>query len=73
MNRCSTLPLVAVTLMSLSCAGPNVEQDRKDVQQVFEKYLRGKRITCTLRRSRGLDIEGACGQLRLRRERTVVK
>ncbi|MBI3317603.1 MAG: 23S rRNA (adenine(2503)-C(2))-methyltransferase RlmN [Candidatus Omnitrophica bacterium] len=32
----------------------------------FEKLLRLKGIPCTLRRSRGLDIEGACGQLRLR-------
>lgn len=32
----------------------------------FERYLRGQKILCTLRHSRGLDIEGACGQLRLR-------
>ncbi len=34
----------------------------------FERFLRHHRIPCTLRRSRGLDIEGACGQLRLRHE-----
>jgi len=34
----------------------------------FEKILRKKGIACTLRQSRGLDIEGACGQLRLRHE-----
>ncbi len=34
----------------------------------FEKILRLKGIACTLRTSRGLDIEGACGQLRLRHE-----
>jgi len=34
----------------------------------FEKILREKGITCTLRQSRGLDIEGACGQLRLHHE-----
>ncbi len=39
----------------------------------FEKALRFKGVACTLRRSRGLDIEGACGQLRLRREKAVVE
>ena len=34
----------------------------------FEKKLKEKGIACTLRQSRGLDIEGACGQLRLRHE-----
>lgn len=32
----------------------------------FERFLRAHGIPCTLRRSRGLDIDGACGQLRLR-------
>ncbi len=32
----------------------------------FGRFLRDQRIPCTLRRSRGLDIDGACGQLRLR-------
>ena len=31
----------------------------------FERTLQAKGTVCTLRRSRGLDIEGACGQLRL--------
>ena len=34
----------------------------------FEKKLKEKGIVATLRTSRGLDIEGACGQLRLRHE-----
>ncbi len=33
----------------------------------FERTLRHRGVPCTLRRSRGLDIDGACGQLRLRR------
>ena len=33
----------------------------------FENTLRQAGINSTLRRSRGLDIDGACGQLRLRR------
>ena len=32
----------------------------------FERALRKSKIACTLRKSRGLEIEGACGQLRLR-------
>ncbi len=39
----------------------------------FEKQLRIKGLPCTLRRSRGLDIDGACGQLRLRRETQEAK
>ncbi len=34
----------------------------------FERQLRNSGVQCTLRRSRGLDIDGACGQLRLRKE-----
>jgi len=37
-----------------------------DRMMFFERYLRSHEVPCTLRRSRGLDIEGACGQLRLR-------
>lgn len=33
----------------------------------FERILHKAGIPCTLRRSRGLDIDGACGQLRLRK------
>ncbi len=36
----------------------------------FERALKAGGIVCTLRRSRGLDIEGACGQLRLRHEQS---
>jgi len=36
--------------------------------RAFEKKLQEKGIVATLRTSRGLDIEGACGQLRLRHE-----
>ena len=35
----------------------------------FEAVLKEKKIPCTLRRSRGLDIDGACGQLRLRHDK----
>lgn len=38
-----------------------------DRMLLFERTLRRRGILCTLRRSRGLDIDGACGQLRLRR------
>ncbi|MCM8794749.1 MAG: 23S rRNA (adenine(2503)-C(2))-methyltransferase RlmN [Candidatus Omnitrophica bacterium] len=35
--------------------------------RVFERILKENGVRCTLRKSRGLDIDGACGQLRLRR------
>jgi len=34
----------------------------------FERFLKKSKIPCTLRRSRGLEVEGACGQLRLKVE-----
>ena len=52
---------------------PGVPFKRPPMERMlaFERILREKKITCTLRRSRGLDIEGACGQLRLRHEEVV--
>lgn len=49
---------------------PNTPWQRPAMARMraFEQYLRQKGVVCTLRRSRGLDIEGACGQLRLRLE-----
>lgn len=41
--------------------------------RAFEKLLKQSNIACTLRKSRGLDIEGACGQLRLQHQESVVK
>jgi len=38
----------------------------------FERCLLARKIPCTLRRSRGLDIDGACGQLRLHHEERIV-
>jgi len=35
---------------------------------LFKDYLKSERINVTLRKPRGQDIEGACGQLRLRHE-----
>jgi len=37
----------------------------------FERALRRAKIACTLRKSRGLEIEGACGQLRLQSGDTI--
>ena len=37
-----------------------------DAVLAFEKELRTLRINCTLRQSRGVDIDGGCGQLRSR-------
>ncbi len=48
---------------------PNTPWNRPPMGRMiaFEKILKEKKVSCTLRRSRGLDIDGACGQLRLRK------
>ena len=52
----------------LPSSGSPWEQPPLPQMIAFEKFLKENGLLCTLRRSRGLDIEGACGQLRLRRE-----
>jgi len=46
--------------------GMPFQRPAKSRMLAFEKALKNGGIYCTLRKSRGLDIEGACGQLRLR-------
>jgi len=41
----------------------NAAEDKIDV---FAEYLRGKGITTNIRRSRGKDIDAACGQLAIK-------
>ncbi|HKQ38924.1 MAG TPA: 23S rRNA (adenine(2503)-C(2))-methyltransferase RlmN, partial [Verrucomicrobiae bacterium] len=47
------------------------ERPTEDVQEQFLKKLEARHITVTLRREKGHDIDAACGQLRLRTERTT--
>ena len=46
------------------------ERPSEQVQEEFLKGLEGRQITATLRREKGHDIDAACGQLRLKTERT---
>ena len=39
--------------------------DRRDIES-FADYVKSKGINVTVRRSRGLDIDAACGQLRVK-------
>lgn len=47
------------------------ERPADAVQVSFLKMLEAQKVTTTLRREKGHDIDAACGQLRLRTERQV--
>ena len=47
------------------------ERPSEAVQEVFLKALESQKVTATLRREKGHDIDAACGQLRLRTEREL--
>ena len=42
----------------------NYQRPSKKTMIEFQKYLLSKRIICTIRESKGLDISAACGQLK---------
>jgi 23S rRNA (adenine2503-C2)-methyltransferase len=45
------------------------ERPSEQVQEQFLKALEDRKVTATLRREKGHDIDAACGQLRLKTER----
>jgi 23S rRNA (adenine2503-C2)-methyltransferase len=47
------------------------ERPSDEVQEAFLAAVERERITATLRREKGVDIDAACGQLRLKTEREV--
>jgi 23S rRNA (adenine2503-C2)-methyltransferase len=47
------------------------ERPRKEIAEVFLKALTRERVSATLRREKGHDIDAACGQLRLKTEREL--
>jgi 23S rRNA (adenine2503-C2)-methyltransferase len=49
------------------------ERPSEDVQERFLEALEKEKVTATLRREKGHDIDAACGQLRLKTERELVK
>ena len=64
---CLTKPLHAmVNLLSLHpTEGTGLRPTSPHDMGVFASYLRAKGVNVTVRRSRGLDIDAACGQLRI--------
>ena len=49
------------------------ERPSEDVQERFLKALEREKVTATLRREKGHDIDAACGQLRLKTERELAQ
>jgi 23S rRNA (adenine2503-C2)-methyltransferase len=47
------------------------ERPSEPVQEQFLKALEARKVTATLRREKGHDIDAACGQLRLKTERAL--
>jgi len=43
----------------------------EEVCEAFLAALERQKVTATLRREKGLDIDAACGQLRLKTERAL--
>jgi len=51
--------------------GLSWERPAEEMQEAFLKALEKQKVTATLRREKGHDIEAACGQLRLKTEREL--
>ena len=47
------------------------ERPTEEAQEAFLRALQKQKVTATLRREKGRDIDAACGQLRLRTEREL--
>ncbi|MFP4486635.1 MAG: 23S rRNA (adenine(2503)-C(2))-methyltransferase RlmN [Campylobacterales bacterium] len=45
-------------------SGSEFGRPAKNAMEEFRDFVQSKGVTCTIRESRGLDIEAACGQLR---------
>ncbi len=49
------------------------ERPSEDVQEAFLRALEKHKVSATLRREKGTDIDAACGQLRLKTERELAR
>jgi 23S rRNA (adenine2503-C2)-methyltransferase len=49
------------------------ERPSEPVQEAFLRALEKEKVAATLRREKGLDIDAACGQLRLKTERELAR
>lgn len=47
--------------------GSEFKRPSRESMEAFQKFLHDRGVVCTIRESRGLDIEAACGQLREKR------
>jgi len=47
------------------------ERPSEEAQETFLAALENEKVTATLRREKGHDIDAACGQLRLKTEREL--
>ena len=51
--------------------GSDFERPARSSMEGFQRYLMDRGIVCTIRESRGIDIDAACGQLRERYKENV--
>lgn len=62
-NLCRDFPVKVNIIEYNAISGVNFERSKAVSIDNFAKYLRDKGIMVTVRRSRGMDIDAACGQL----------
>ena len=60
---CRTIPCKVNIIEYNKVLGVDFEKTTEDKLAIFQQYLEKQSITTTLRRSRGKDIDAACGQL----------
>jgi 23S rRNA (adenine(2503)-C(2))-methyltransferase len=57
------MQLIHVNLIRYNSIGENLHSSSKEVVKRFKDDLERERVHCTIRKSMGEDIQGACGQL----------
>lgn len=62
-NFCKVIPCKVNIIEYNSVIGVNFIKTTEDRLEIFKSYLEKRGITTTVRRSRGKDIDAACGQL----------
>ncbi len=61
---CKQIPNVKVNLIEYNTVeGVDLQRSSVEKQEAFSKYLSSQRVIANIRRSRGKDIDAACGQL----------
>ncbi len=62
-NLCRKFPVRVNIIEYNTISGVEFEKSKVDRLDTFAKYLRDRGVTVTIRKSRGKDIDAACGQL----------